>query len=101
MIHADEEVHPDEESFLQRLLEHFELPADSDIEPLADREQSLETLAALSASERQEALALVIGAAAVDGEVAEAERKLIDALADELGVDKKVLDQRLERVLGR
>ncbi len=96
---ADGELHPGEERFLQRLLARFGLPSDTKVSPIQDHGEAIARLAALSEADRHETLALMVAAAAADGVVHPAERVLIGAVADELGLSQAEVDERLRGAL--
>jgi uncharacterized tellurite resistance protein B-like protein len=100
LIFADGELHPGEEKFYQRMLERFGLAKDAKLEPLA-QDLALEKLRTLSPPDRVETLRLLMEAAAADGVLHPAERVLIGAVGDELGVSEDEIDMRLQAALQR
>lgn len=100
LIFADGELHPGEEKFYQRMLERFGLPKDAKLEPVTPN-IALEKLRSLPPPERVETLRLLMEAAAADGVLHPAERVLIGAVGDELGVSEEEIDLRLQAALQR
>lgn len=95
LLLADGELDERESSFLDRLKARFGVGPDAAIAPASDVDASLERLRALAEADRHETLALMVAAAAADGVVHPAERILLGAVAEELGIDEDELDQRL------
>lgn len=100
LIFADGELHPGEQKFYQRMLERFGLPKDAELEPI-DPPVALEKLRGLAPPDRVETLRLLMEAAAADGVLHPAERVLIGAVGDELGVSEDEIDLRLQAALQR
>jgi uncharacterized tellurite resistance protein B-like protein len=100
LIFADGELHPGEERFYKRVLERFGLPSDATLEPL-EAGLALEKLRSLPPPERVETMRLLMDAAAADGVLHPAERVLIGAVGDELGVSEDEIDIRLQAALQR
>ena len=101
LLFADGELHPSEERFFKSLLTRFGLPADTKISSSHDEAAALTILRELPEPARRETLTLLIEAAAADGNLHPAERILIGAVADELGVSEEQVDADLRRALSR
>lgn len=99
LIFADGELHEDEARLLARVKARFGLAEDTVVQPAADVEAALVRLRGLSVVDRHETLSLLIEAAAADGVLHPAERILIGAVADELGVPEDAVDARLRVAL--
>ncbi len=99
LVFADGEFHAGEEKLLTRLLVRFGLPPDTRIEPVPDAGAAIELLKRLAEPDKHETLTLLIEAAAADGVLHPAERILLGAVAEELGVSDAELDQRLHTAL--
>ncbi len=95
---ADGELHPGEERFLERLMERFGLQR-SAVEPVVDPAEALAQLRSLPEATRHDTLALMVEAAAADGLLHPAERILIGAVADELGLPQSEVDEKLGQAL--
>ncbi|MBL8743473.1 MAG: TerB family tellurite resistance protein [Myxococcales bacterium] len=100
LIFADGELHPGEAKFYERMLERFGLPRDVKLEPVPS-DIALEKLKSLAPADRVETMRLLMEAAAADGVLHPAERVLIGAVGDELGVSEDELDMRLQAALQR
>lgn len=99
LIFADGELHEDEGRLLSRVKARFGLAEDAVVQPAADINAAIVKLRGLSEADRHETLSLLIEAAAADGVLHPAERILIGAVADELGVPEAALDARLRAAL--
>jgi DnaJ-domain-containing protein 1 len=95
---ADGELAPAEERFFERLLARFSLSR-AEVAPIADQAEALAELRRLPEPTRHETLALLVDAAAADGVLHPAERILIGAVAEELGIAEEEVDERLMTVL--
>lgn len=101
LLFADGELHPEEALLLDRVKERFGLAPDAVIQPAADVDTALSKLRALPEADRHQTLELLIEAAAADGVLHPAERILLGAVADELGVPDARVDARLREALTR
>ena len=99
LIFADGELHPGEEKFYKRLLVRFGLPEDTKIDAVENAAEALLKLRALPEADRLETLSLLMQAAAADGVLHPAERVLIGAVGDELGIDEDEIDRRLHAAM--
>lgn len=99
MLHADDELHPDEATFFKRVLKRFGLPEDTEIRPITDHAAVVRKLAALPTDSKGETLDLLVIAAAADGQIVPAERIFLGVVADELGIDQDVLDEKVHDAL--
>src|SRR5690606_38162396 len=82
VLSADEDMHPHEASFLQRVRQRFALPKGARVTPVVDPARAVEELAGMAEDVRGEAFDLLVQAAAADGKIAPAERTFLSALAD-------------------
>lgn len=99
LIFADGELHEAERALLERVKARFGLPASFTPSPETDPDAALEKLRALPEADRHETLSLLIEAASADGVLHHAERVLIGAVGDELGVPDAEIDARLRAAL--
>lgn len=99
LLFADGELHPDEAKFFGRLLTRFGMAEDTRVTPVDDAAAAVARLRQLSPEIRTETLGLLIAAAGSDGVLHPAERILIGAVAEELGVGEEELEQRLQNSL--
>jgi tellurite resistance protein len=95
---ADGEMSPDERSFLKRVLQHVGVDPDTVLMPTYGEDVAAE-LALLPEATRWETLDLVIQAAAIDGKIVPAERAIVDAIAQQLGVAPEDIVERFRRLL--
>jgi uncharacterized tellurite resistance protein B-like protein len=79
-------------------MERFGL-ARSAVAPITDQAEALAQLRDLPESARHETLELMVEAAAADGLLHPAERILIGAVADELGLSQDEVDDKLGQAL--
>ena len=101
LLFADGDFHTEEAKFFSRLLARFGLPSDTKVDHIEDAAAAIARLRELGATERNETLALLIEAAVADGVVHPAERILIGAVGEELGVSEEVIDARLKLALAK
>ena len=99
VLSSDQDMHPNEANFLQRVRKRFNVPKGARVEPIVDGAEAVEKLRGFPEDVRAEALELLIQAAASDGKIAPAERILLGVVADELDVDQEELDDRLQKEL--
>jgi uncharacterized tellurite resistance protein B-like protein len=99
VICSDEEMTPDERSFLLRTVEKFGLPRDIALMPITDKDDVAAELGQLPESVRWETLDLLIQAAAADGKFVNAEREILGVVTAMLGLSKTDLEARLRREL--
>jgi uncharacterized tellurite resistance protein B-like protein len=97
LVVADDDLSPEEDSFLDRLLAKFEIPpSERDaMFPIVDRAEAAQTIRELPKEAQSIALALLIEATVADGVVAPEERAYLDAVGAELGVIGAELEQRI------
>lgn len=99
ILSSDEDLHPHEAQFLQRMRTRFGLAKGTRIEPIVDHERARATLRGFTPEVRNETLDLLIEAAAADGKIAAAERIYLGVMADELALGQDELDDRLQQQL--
>lgn len=89
---ADSEI-----EFVNRTYQAFGIPRDRDswVMPIGDPEEAAEELRAMPAEAQQEAVMLLIEAAAVDGVIHEAERAYLDAVAAVVGLTDEQLEEHI------
>ena len=96
LLLADGDLHQDEARFLVRVRARFGLSHEMKIVAAKDAGEALEKLRRLGVDDRNEALSLMIAAAGADGVIHHAERILLGAVAEELGIGEEELEQRLQ-----
>lgn len=101
IVVSDDDLAPKEEAFVDRMLERFGIPvADREVVfPIIDEGEAVEAIQSLEPAVRDEAFALLIEAAAVDGSIEPEELSYLEAVATVVGVSKDELSDRLEEAL--
>ena len=102
LVVADSDLAPEEDAFVDRMLVGFGIPKDErdSIFPILDDKEAAAEIRALPPEVQQQALTLLIQAAAVDGQVVDEERSYIHAVGAAIGVGKGDLDRRMSEALG-
>lgn len=102
LVVTDDDLDPKEDAFIERMLARFGIPQSERelIFPIVDAKEAAEHLRALPADARDEAVDLLIQAAAADGKIAPEEREYLDAVAEAVGLAKDDLEKRVARGLG-
>jgi len=101
IVVSDEDLSPQEDAFVDRMLERFGIPlADREvIFPIIDASEAAASVLALPADVRQEAFGLLIEAAATDGSIAPEELGYLEAVSDAIQVSRDELSDRLSEAL--
>ena len=92
---SDNELHPDEAVFLDRLKARFGVDASIEVKALVDAEQAVAALGTLPEQARSDTLEVLLDAVLADGKIAPEEFMLLSALGEELGIGETELDRRL------
>jgi uncharacterized tellurite resistance protein B-like protein len=101
IVVSDEDLSPEEDAFVDRMLERFGIPL-SDREvifPIVDSSDAAEAMRALEPAVRVDAFNLLLEAAAVDGSIAPEELTYLEAVADVVGVSRDDLGDKLGEAL--
>jgi uncharacterized tellurite resistance protein B-like protein len=101
IVVSDEDLTPQEDAFVDRMLLRFGIPiADREvIFPIVDASEAADMITSLTPDVRQEALKLLIEAAATDGSIAPEELSYLGNVADAVGVSREDLSDRLAAAL--
>ena len=101
LVVSDDELAPEEDAFIDRLLARFGVPAgDRDtIFPILDRAEAALKIRDLPAPVQDEAMKLLIEAAVADGKIATEEREYLTAVGEALGIGEEVLEKRVADAL--
>lgn len=99
LVVSDDDFAPEEEAFIERMLERFDVPDRDTIFPIISHDEAAEQMRALPGGVQQEALALLIEAAAADGRVADEERAYLRVVGEVVGLDDAAIAARLEAAL--
>lgn len=101
IVVTDDILDPKEEAFVDRMLERFGIDDEERavIFPILDADEAAERFDRMSAEVQQEAMTLLIEAAAADGEIVPEERAYLAAVAKVAGVADDELEARLTAAL--
>jgi uncharacterized tellurite resistance protein B-like protein len=95
---ADYDLDPREDEFLDRLLRSMKFPdiERSSIKPVSGKSEAAAMMRNLPAEARDLALSLILEAAVADGTVHDDEREYVHTIAEELGMSKDQIDEKLD-----
>lgn len=101
IVITDEDLDPREEAFVERMLVGFGLDSDQRdvIFPLVDAEEAASAIAEMPREIQEEALRLLLEAAAADGKVVPEEREYLHAVARAMSVSDQEIERRLAQQL--
>ncbi|MBI2395204.1 MAG: hypothetical protein HYV09_36880 [Deltaproteobacteria bacterium] len=102
IVVADDDLDEKEDAFIDRLMLKFGIPADErgELFPIVDSAEAASEIKTLPKDVQDEAFSLLVEAAAADGKIVAEERAYIGAVADALGLDAAVVDERLKNAVG-
>jgi uncharacterized tellurite resistance protein B-like protein len=95
----DGELSDAELAFIGRVYAKLGVPDDRGMMPIADPEAAAASLRGMPKEVQEEALGLLIGAAAVDGVIHNAERHFLEAAAEAIGLNSAQLEERIVEAL--
>jgi uncharacterized tellurite resistance protein B-like protein len=101
LVVADDNLDPDEDAFIDKMLSAFDLPASArdGIFPIMDADEAAREIAAMHEQVQQATLTLLIEAAATDGRIAPEETEYLGKIVDAIGVSRSELAARLKAEL--
>jgi uncharacterized tellurite resistance protein B-like protein len=101
IVVSDEDLSPQEDVFVDRMLERFGIPrAEREvIFPIIDGSEAAAAVLELPSDVRQEAFGLLIEAAAADGSIAPEELGYLETVADAIKISRDELSDRLSEAL--
>jgi uncharacterized tellurite resistance protein B-like protein len=101
IVVSDEDLSPQEDVFVDRMLERFGIPkAEREvIFPIIDATEAATAVMELPAEVRTEAFGLLIEAAAIDGSIAPEELGYLETVADAINVSRDELSDKLSEAL--
>jgi uncharacterized tellurite resistance protein B-like protein len=101
IVVSDEDLSPQEDVFVDRMLERFGIPkAEREvIFPIIDASEAATAVMELPAEVRSEAFGLLIEAAAIDGSIAPEELGYLETVADAINVSRDDLSDKLSEAL--
>jgi uncharacterized tellurite resistance protein B-like protein len=99
LVVSDDDLSPEEDAFIDRMLRRFAIDDRSVIFPIVDRSEAASAVRALPLAVRDEALGLLIEAAVADGKVMDEERSYVHTVAEAMGMAAAAVDARLDKAL--
>lgn len=99
LVVSDDDFAPEEEAFIDRMLKRFDVAERDTIFPIISHDEAAAQMRALSAEVQQEALTLLIEAAAADGRIADEERAYLRVVGEAVGLDGTAIEARLQKAL--
>lgn len=101
VVAADGVIKPEEREFVRRAVARWRLPAPDAPLSLRNLGSATDALRTLDAAAQTRILALLVDAAAIDGDVDPREHALLLAAAAALGIDATALEERILRRLAQ
>jgi uncharacterized tellurite resistance protein B-like protein len=103
LVVSDDDLDDKEDAFIERMLASFGIPSSDRnlIFPIVDAGEAAAALRDLSKEAQDEAVTLLIQAAAVDGKVSFEERNYLVVVAEAVGLSTEALDKRLDEALAK
>lgn len=95
VVVADGQIRPEEREFVRRAAERWKLPEPEAPLSLRSIGAAMEVLRTLSAASQVRIVALLVDAAAIDGDIHPHEHALLLAAAASLGIEATALEERL------
>lgn len=99
LVVSDDDLAPEEDAFLDRLLARFEIAERETIFPIVDRSEAAEKVRELPDDVQEEALALLIEAAIADGKVVDEERSYLHAVGKVIDLSEAAVEERIAKAL--
>ena len=99
LVVSDDNLSPEEEAFVDRMIQRFAISDRDAIFPIVNRSEARDAMRALPEAVRREALALLVEAAAVDGKIVDEERAYLHAVCEASGLDEAAWKRKLEAAL--
>jgi uncharacterized tellurite resistance protein B-like protein len=99
VVAADGVIRPEEREFVRRAAQRWKLPEPDAPLSLRNLGSAMEVLRALDTNAQARVLALLVDAAAVDGNLDPREHALLLAAAASLGIEAVALEERLSQRL--
>ena len=99
LVVADDDFAPEEEIFIGRMLERFDVSDRETIFPIISHDEAASRMRELPPAVQKEAIDLLVEAAAVDGRVTEEETAYLRVVGEAVGLDAAAIDERLRAAL--
>jgi uncharacterized tellurite resistance protein B-like protein len=101
LVVSDDDLSPEEDAFIDRLMQRFEVEDRSEIFPIVDRSEAAASVRALPGPVRDEALGLLVQAAVADGKVVDEERSYLHTVGEAMGIAAAAVDAQVAKALAR
>ena len=101
LVVTDDDLDDKEDAFIERMLASFGIPSSDreEIFPIVDKADAAAALKAMTTEMQQQAVELLIQAAAVDGKIVPEEQAYLEAVADAVGLGHDELGRRVKAAL--
>lgn len=99
LVVSDDDFAPEEEAFIDRMLERFGIGEREAIFPIVAHDEAAAEVRALPASVQEEMLVLLLEAAVADGRIADEERAYLRVVGGAMGLDEARVDERMDKTL--
>lgn len=99
LVVSDDDFAPEEEAFIERMLQRFGISDREVIFPIVAHDEAAARVRELPPAVQQEALALLLEAAAADGKITDEETAYLRVVGGALGLDAAAVDRRVAAAL--
>ena len=99
LVVADDDLAPEEDAFIDRMLQRFDIKERDTIFPIVDRGEAAAKVRELPPVVQQEAFTWLVEAAIADGKVVAEERAYLLAVGRVIGLDEETTDDRVRKAL--
>lgn len=100
LVVTDDDLSPEEDAFVDKLIAGFGVSERDEIFPIVDRTEAAASVRGLPPKVQEEALALLVQAAVADGKVVDEERSYLHTVGEAMGVTAAAIDERIRTALG-
>ena len=99
LVVSDDDFAPEEELFIERMLKRFDISERETIFPIVAHDEAAARMRDLPREVQDEAIGLLLEAAAADGKVTEEETAYLRVVGEVVGLSAATIDQRLQAAL--
>jgi len=99
LVVADDDFAPEEETFIERMLKRFGVSERETIFPIVAHDEAAARMRDLPPAVQEEAMGLLVEAAAADGKITDEEKAYLGTVGEVLGLDAAAIDARLRAAL--
>jgi uncharacterized tellurite resistance protein B-like protein len=99
LVVSDDDLAPEEDAFIDRMLARFGIKEREAIFPIVDRAEAAAKVRELPAKVQQEAFTWLVEAAIADGKVVDEERSYLRAVGEVIGLSTDETEKRIEAAL--